>query len=190
MILIVGLGNPGSKYYGSRHNIGFAILDVLCDSVGNSRGFHLRFNSELRKINYLGSDILLLKPLTYMNNSGSSVAAVDRLYSSEIENILVLHDDIDINFGQIRFKRGGGSGGHNGVDSIIKSLKTTSFDRLRFGVGRPPDDCDASDFVLRKFKKAELQQLDNLLSTAVDAVKDYIEYGIDFAMNRYNNSND
>lgn len=185
MILIVGLGNPGIKYRHSRHNIGFVIADAFVKGTDLCRSPHIRFNSELKKTVYSGCQILVAKPLSYMNNSGTSVSAICRQYD-DIEKIIVIHDDIDIEFGQVKFKRGGGPGGHNGLQSIISSLKTDIFDRMRIGVGRPPEGKDPADFVLDKFSKTETRELTDIVNVSVNALKDYIEYGIDFAMNKYN----
>jgi peptidyl-tRNA hydrolase, PTH1 family len=185
MILIVGLGNPGIKYRQSRHNIGFVIADAFIKDIGICMSPHIRFNSDLKKTVYSGCQILVAKPLSYMNNSGAPVSAICRHYD-DIENIMVIHDDIDIEFGQVKFKRCGGPGGHNGIQSIISSLKTDVFDRLRIGVGRPLSGKDPADFVLDKFSKTENREINNIINISVDALKEYIEYGIDFAMNKYN----
>ncbi len=185
MILIVGLGNPGIKYRQTRHNIGFVIADAFIKDTGICKSHHTRFNSDLKKTAYSGIKILVAKPLSYMNNSGVSVAAICRHYD-DIENIIVIHDDIDIEFGKIKFKRGGGPGGHNGIQSIISSMKTDVFDRLRIGVGRPSPGRDSADFVLDKFSKTENREIAGIVNISVEALKDYIEYGIDFAMNKYN----
>jgi len=185
MILIVGLGNPGIKYQESRHNIGFVIADTLIKDIGSYKGACIRFNSELKKTELSGHEILVAKPLSFMNNSGGPVLSISTNYD-DIENIIVIHDDIDIEFGEIKLKSGGGSGGHNGLQSIISSLKTGSFDRLRFGVGRPTSGKDPADFVLERFSKTEIKELDNLVNLSVNALKDRIEHGIEFAMNKYN----
>jgi peptidyl-tRNA hydrolase, PTH1 family len=185
MILIVGLGNPGIKYRQSRHNIGFSVADAFIKDTGICRSPHIRFNSDLKKTVYSGCQILVAKPLSYMNNSGSPISAIYRHYD-DIENIIVIHDDIDIEFGQVKFKRGGGPGGHNGIQSIISSLKTDEFDRLRVGVGRPPSGKDPADFVLDRFSRTEIRELADIVNISVNALKDYVEYGIDFAMNKYN----
>ena len=185
MILIVGLGNPGIKYRQSRHNIGFCVADAFVKDTGICKSPHIRFNSDLKKTEYSGCQILVVKPLSFMNNSGTAVSAIYRHYD-DVEKTIVIHDDIDIEFGQVRLKRGGGPGGHNGLQSIISSLKTDMFDRLRIGIGRPPSGKDPADFVLEKFSKTESRQLTDIVNLSVDALKDYAEYGIDFAMNKYN----
>lgn len=185
MILIVGLGNPGEEYTGTRHNVGFHVLDSLKDEIGCG-SVYIKFNSLACKANSGGSQLLLVKPQTFMNRSGTAVFSFSKFLGDQLESILVIHDDIDINPGQIRFKRGGGTAGHRGLESIALKLGNTEFDRLRFGVGRPPGSMEASDYVLRKFNKAELEEMKFSLERSVDAVKDYIRFGIDYAMNRYN----
>ncbi len=186
MTLIVGLGNPGTEYIKTRHNIGFLVVDKFLEETGKNSSF-IKFNSELIKTSYSGKELLLLKPLTYMNNSGYPVLQTSREYGIELAEIIVIHDDLDIEFGKIKLKRGGGTGGHNGLDSIAKSLGSNDFNRLRFGLGRPPGKKDPADFVLSNFRKLELKHLDVLISEAGSALKDYLDFGIDFAMNKYNN---
>lgn len=185
MILIVGLGNPGKEYHQSRHNIGFTIADRLNKELGNLNPV-IKFNSELVRLFFEGLELLIIKPLTYMNNSGNPVSRIIRHFGDEIDRMLVLHDDLDIEFGTIRFKSGGGTGGHNGLESIVSYLKTDDFDRLRFGIGRPPAHIDPAEFVLAGFKRKELKELDYLTSRSCDAIRDYIRYGIEHAMNVYN----
>lgn len=185
MILIIGLGNPGEEYARTRHNIGFIVLDKFNEETGIKNKI-TRFNSIIIKSEYAGKNLLCVKPFTYMNNSGSAVLQVIRNFESEIESIIIIHDDLDIAFGEIRFKSGGGTGGHNGLESIAGKLGHADFDRLRFGIGRPPGKKDPADFVLSKFKRNEVKLLDSVISTCVDALKDYIENGIDYAMNKYN----
>ncbi|MBM3714049.1 MAG: aminoacyl-tRNA hydrolase, partial [Actinobacteria bacterium] len=185
MILIVGLGNPGRDYCKTRHNIGFAVVDRLLEGL-ISQVTYYKFNAEVFEADYKNTKLLIVKPLTYMNNSGTSVKHFINQYFSEIERILVIHDDIDIEFGLVKLKIGGGSGGHNGLESLVKHLGNTDFDRLRFGIGRPPKKIDPAAYVLSGFKRIELKSLDNIIDRAAEAIKDYIEFGIDYAMNKYN----
>jgi peptidyl-tRNA hydrolase, PTH1 family len=185
MIFIVGLGNPGKEYQDTRHNAGFILLDRLLEIYGNPKPLS-KFNGLIYKQNFSGKEILCIRPKTFMNLSGVTVSAAARHFEDILEKILVIHDDLDIEFGRIRFKTGGGTGGHNGLDSIIKSLGRTDFDRLRIGVGRPPGKMDPADFVLSKFKKSERKELNLTISLAVDAISDYIDHGIDYVMNKYN----
>lgn len=190
MILIIGLGNPGNEYELTRHNIGFVVFDKIVENLEGSGIQYHKYESLIIENCYLDKKITLLKPLTFMNNSGSAVIQFYRNFSDEIESILVIHDDLDVEFGQIKLKAGGGTGGHNGLDSIIRKLGSCDFDRLRFGIGRPAGRKDASDFVLAKFKKIELAELPFLVDKSVEAVKDYISRGIDYTMNKYNSSPD
>jgi peptidyl-tRNA hydrolase, PTH1 family len=185
MIFIVGLGNPGKEYQDTRHNAGFILLDRLLEIYGNPKPLS-KFNGSIYKKNILDKEILCIKPNTFMNLSGVTVAGAAKHFKDTLEKILVIHDDLDIEFGRIRLKSGGGTGGHNGLESIIKSLGMSDFDRLRIGVGRPLGQMDPADFVLSKFKKSERKELDLTVNLAVDAVQDYIEHGIDYVMNKYN----
>lgn len=186
MILIIGLGNPGKEYELTRHNIGFIILEEFVENLENPITQYYKYDSLITETAYSSKKILLLKPLTFMNTSGSAVFQVYRNFQSEVESILVIHDDLDIEFGQIRLKAGGGSGGHNGLESIIKKMGNSDFNRLRFGIGRPTGKKDAVDFVLTKFKKREAAQLPGMVEKAIEAIKDYILNGVGYSMNKYN----
>jgi len=185
MILIIGLGNPGQEYGQTRHNIGFIILNKFSEETGGSSQIS-KFNSILIKSEHAGKTLLCVKPCTFMNNSGSAVFKVIKHFEDKIESTIVIHDDLDIEFGEIKLKSGGGTGGHNGLESIVKKLGYSDFDRLRFGIGRPPGHKDPADFVLSKFKIRETRELDSIVSVSVEALKDYVEYGINYAMNKYN----
>ena len=185
MILIVGLGNPGKDYLGTRHNIGFAIIDELISGI-DSGNKYTKFNSIVVNAKHSGTDLVLLKPRIFMNNSGSAVVAAMKFYKDEISRILIIHDDIDIEFGCVKIKRGGGTAGHRGLQSIIAKTNSLDFDRLRFGVDRPPGRMDASDYVLRKFGKSEIKELDLLIKHSAEIIMDYIENSLDHAANKYN----
>lgn len=185
MILIIGLGNPGEEYGQTRHNIGFIILNKFSEETGILSQIS-KFNSILIKSEYAGKALLCVKPYTFMNNSGSAVLKVIKHFEGKIESTIVIHDDLDIEFGETKLKSGGGAGGHNGLESIVKKLGRSDFDRLRFGIGRPPGRKDPADFVLSKFKKRETRELDSIISISVEALKDYVENGINYAMNKYN----
>ena len=185
MILIIGLGNPGEEYGQTRHNIGFIILNKFSEETGILGQFS-KFNSTLIKSEYAGKALLCVKPYTFMNNSGSAVLKVIKHFEGKIESTIIIHDDLDIEFGEIKFKSGGGTGGHNGLESIVKKLGRSDFDRLRFGIGRPSGRKDPADFVLSKFKMREIRELDSIISISVEALKDYVENGINYAMNKYN----
>lgn len=186
MILIVGLGNPGKDYENTRHNAGFIVTDRLLDDLVIQVTYY-KFNAEVFESDYSGKKLLIVKPLLYMNNSGASVKHFISQYSLEIERMLVIHDDLDIDFGTIKLKSCGGTGGHNGLESLVKHLGNADFDRLRFGIGRPLRKKDPAAYVLSRFKRAELKNLFLIVDRAVSAIKDYIEFNIDYAMNKYNN---
>ena len=185
MILIIGLGNPGEEYGQTRHNIGFIILNKFSEETGILAQIS-KFNSILVKSEYAGKALLCVKPYTFMNNSGSAVLKVIKHFEGKIESTIIIHDDLDIEFGEIKFKSGGGTGGHNGLESIVKKLGRSDFDRLRFGIGRPHGRKDPADFVLSKFKRSEIRELDSIISISVEALEDYVENGINYAMNKYN----
>lgn len=185
MILIVGLGNPGKKYELTRHNIGFKIVDRFADSL-DEKNCYQKFLSAVIELFYGSHRIVILKPRTFMNRSGDAVASFSRYYKNKIESILVIHDDIDIKFGEIKLKRDGNTGGHKGLESIVNSTGNSFFDRLRFGVGRPPGRQDAADYVLREFSKKEKDEVEVLVEKTVDVIRDYITEGIEFTMNKYN----
>ena len=161
MTLIAGLGNIGKEYENTRHNIGFMLIDLILKDGGYSDVSSAKFQGEL----YKNGSLLLLKPSTYMNSSGKSLKAVNDFYKPN--HIIVIHDDLDIAFGAMRFKNGGSSGGHNGIKSI-DSLIGNNYDRVRIGIGR--SDKSVIDYVLGKFDTSELEKLDGILSHAKEAV--------------------
>ena len=161
MTLIAGLGNIGKEYENTRHNVGFMLIDLILKDGGYSDVSSAKFQGEL----YKNGSLLLLKPSTYMNSSGKSLKAVNDFYKPN--HIIVIHDDLDIAFGAMKFKNGGSSGGHNGVKSI-DSLIGNNYDRVRIGIGR--SDKGVIDYVLGKFDSSELEKLDGILSHAKEAV--------------------
>ena len=161
MTLIAGLGNIGKEYENTRHNVGFMLIDLILKDGGYSDVSSAKFQGEL----YKNGSLLLLKPSTYMNSSGKSLKAVNDFYKPN--HIIVIHDDLDIAFGAMRFKNGGSSGGHNGIKSI-DSLIGTNYDRVRIGIGR--SDKSVIDYVLGKFDSSELEKLDGILAHAKEAV--------------------
>jgi len=184
MKLIVGLGNPGSGYEFTRHNIGFLTIDKLAEKL-NTVISKDKFKGKFNKITYQNQDILLLKPMTYMNLSGESVGALKKFFKIQESDILVIHDELDIDFGKIKFKKGGGLAGHNGLKSIASVLSTKDFNRLRIGIGRPVGKISVSDYVLQKFSNDENIMLDDLIEKSADAVIFYLEKGILSAMNQF-----
>jgi PTH1 family peptidyl-tRNA hydrolase len=191
--LVVGLGNPGAKYAGTRHNAGFLVLDVLADRAGGS--FKSRKSAggagaDVVEGRLAGVPVILAKPRSFMNESGGPVAAVSRFYKVPVESITVVHDDLDLDFGVLRLKRGGSSGGHNGIRSMGASLGSPEFARVRFGIGRPPagrtGEDAVVDYVLRDFGVAERRELPVLLDRAADAVEALLVDGLETAQNRFN----
>ncbi len=164
MYLIVGLGNPGAKYAKNRHNVGFMVVDRLIDRLGPTPISKKEFKGELFK----SQDILLLKPSTFMNLSGQSVLAVKNFYKIPQERIIVIHDDLDLPLGALRFKKGGSSGGHNGLKSI-DALVGSEYLRVRFGIGRPERKEQVISYVLSDFTSKELECIDPVLDKAVEA---------------------
>jgi len=170
MKLIVGLGNPGPTYSLTRHNIGFMIIDKLINDLNPNNISKKSFEGELFK----HKDILLLKPVTFMNLSGKSVQAVVNFYKIILDDILVIHDDIDIPFGAIKLKKGGGNGGHNGLKSI-DSLITKEYDRLRLGVDKPEKKEMVASYVLSKFEPKEQEVLNKFINFGADIAKNWLD---------------
>jgi len=170
MTLIVGLGNIGNEYKNTRHNIGFIAIDKLLSNLNFTTINKPIFKGELFK----SGEYLFLKPSTYMNNSGESVEAVKNFYKIENDNIIVIHDDLDLKLGALKFKRGGGSAGHNGLKSIDKHIGN-DYHRIRIGIGRPEGEIKVIDYVLGKFKEEELKKLEPTLNNVQKAVFDWNE---------------
>jgi len=184
-LLVVGLGNPGKKYEKTRHNVGFMAVERVASRYGV--GFtSWDAASEYASHAIDSASLFFLKPLTYMNRSGEAVGPFARFYKIPPKNILVVHDDLDLPFGRMKFARGGGSGGHNGIRSIISSLGDKGFPRLKIGIGRPKGPIPVDKYVLSRFDSVEEKALDNLLDTAVDGIVCFIDEGIDSAMNNFN----
>lgn len=184
--LIVGLGNPGSKYDGTRHNVGFAAVEELADEL-SCHAPRTKHKSEVFTALIGSQKCLMIKPLTYMNNSGEAVKDAADYYKIPPENIIVISDDVSLNVGQLRIRRKGSAGGHNGLKSIIAHLGSENFIRVKIGVGKKPHpDYDLADWVLGKFKKDDLPLLRPVLLDSAAAVKCIIESGTDAAMNKYN----
>ncbi len=185
LFLIVGLGNPGREHRYNRHNVGFMVVDSLASALDVTFG-HVKSKALITEVNYLNRKCILAKPQTYMNLSGQSVSELVRFYKIPLENLLVVHDDIDLPFGVIRLRPSGGSGGHKGMASIIERLGRQDFPRLRIGVSRPPGRKEASDYVLQDFSPEENRLLPNILDRAVQAIQAFLTEGIDRAMTRFN----
>ncbi|MDP4125427.1 MAG: aminoacyl-tRNA hydrolase [Bacillota bacterium] len=183
MKVIVGLGNPGPQYLETRHNMGFLLVDLLAELHGLQ--FRTKFQGLWAEGNEEGERILLLKPQTFMNLSGRSVSELCRFYKVQGEDLLIVHDDMDLTLGKIRLRNQGSAGGHNGIRSILAELGSEKFWRLKLGVGRPPKEWDPARFVLSPFEESELTLLDEVLGRAVKAVQLWIKGETERAMNLY-----
>jgi PTH1 family peptidyl-tRNA hydrolase len=183
--VIVGLGNPGREYEGSRHNVGFLVVAGLADGCGirlaAGRGDFMSGAGRLES-----EHVMLVMPLTFMNASGRAVSQVLGQTGAEASELLVVCDDVDLPLGQLRLRRSGSDGGHRGLASIAGSLGTEEFARLRVGVGRPPDGSDTADFVLDAFSESESQTVEDMVARAQLAVRTLVREGMDHAMNEFN----
>ena len=188
--LVVGLGNPGKGYAGNRHNVGFMVVDLLASRVGAKFGRNKRAHAEVAegRLGFGGPKLILVKPLTYMNLAGAPVAQLAQFFKVPVENVVAVHDEMDVPFGEIRAKRGGGEGGHNGLRSMSKSLATKDYARVRFGISRPPGRQDPADYVLSDFAGAERKELDFLVDRAADVVEAVVLEGVEWAQNKYHGS--
>lgn len=183
--LVVGLGNPGPRYAGTRHNIGRAAVEELARRHGVDVGTQ-RFNARFGLGQVADTRLCLAQPLTYMNLSGQAVAPLARFYQVPPEKVLVVFDDLDLPLGKVRLRSGGGSGGHNGLTSVLASLGTREVPRVRLGIGRPPPGWDAADFVLARFTAQEQAEAANLAEVGADAVEAVVRNGLESAMNAFN----
>ena len=181
MKLIAGLGNIGEKYCFTRHNAGFMVLDkwALND------GFLFKEETKLKCFFAKYDDIIFIKPTTYMNLSGEAVRSVMDYYKIDVKDILVIYDDIALDLGRIRFRANGSDGGHNGIKSIIQHVGTKNFDRLKIGIG-PQPNIPSENYVLQNFPKENLQELKSVLTTSIEAVKYYLNNGIEKSQNKFN----
>lgn len=186
--LVVGLGNPGREYAGHRHNVGFRVAERLAGAVGIPLG-QSRFQGRFGQGDVGRTRVLLLLPETFMNVSGEAVSAAARFYKVAPEDLLVVHDELDLSFGRLQLKKGGGTGGHNGLESIVEQLGTPDFARLRFGIGKPQGP-NAKErvvgHVLHDFSSEEKEALPPLLDRAVDMARAWLSLGLAEAMNRHN----
>ena len=185
MRLIVGLGNPGSQYHGTRHNVGFDVVSELCRrwQVGRSQ---LKFQAEYWDGFWAGQKVLLAKPMTYMNRSGESVQQMSRFFQIPPDRVAVICDDMNLSVGQLRWRASGSAGGQNGLADIIQRMATPQIPRLRIGVGRPQGRMDASDWVLGRFRPEERDLIELAEMQAADSVELFISDGISAAMNKFN----
>jgi len=182
--LVVGLGNPGPGYAGHRHNVGYAVVDLLAERVGGRFKAH-KGRADLVEARLVGERTLLAKPKTFMNLSGGPTASLRDFFKVPVERIVVVHDELDIPYGTVRLKRGGGDNGHNGLRSITSSLGTKDYLRVRVGIGRPPGRQDPADFVLKDFTAAEKKDLGFHVDRAADAVEALVSGPLEVGQNTF-----
>jgi PTH1 family peptidyl-tRNA hydrolase len=182
--VIAGLGNPGEKYANTKHNIGFMITAALARKYSIKSSY--KFDGLYGDYFFGGEKIMIFQPMKYMNRSGQPIQKILKYYEIPPENLLVIHDDLDLDLGTIRFKKGGGSGGHNGIKSIIERIGTDDFKRLKVGIGRPPENIPVSDYVLSKFQGEEKDIAKNVIEKSVSAVELMLKEDIHKAMNKFN----
>ncbi|GIH71849.1 aminoacyl-tRNA hydrolase [Sphaerimonospora thailandensis] len=182
--LIVGLGNPGPEYAGNRHNVGFMVLDELASRVGGRFKAH-RSRAEIVEGRLAGTPVVLVKPLSFMNLSGGPVKALADFFKVAPDSVIVVHDELDIPYGALRTKAGGGDNGHNGLKSITKTLGTRDYLRIRFGIGRPPGRMDPATFVLRDFATVERKDLPFLVDRTADMAESLLTAGVEATQNKF-----
>lgn len=196
MKLIIGLGNPGEKYKDTRHNVGFLVVEKLAHELGSTQTVWSTM-SKYKALVARAGDVMLVKPQTFMNESGIAVVGLVNFYRLKAEDVWVIHDDLDLPLGKIRIRVGGASAGHHGVDSLIRELKTDAFARFRLGIGRGKEVKDISadqhfsrrvviDFVLSRFNRHEAGELNHIVKYGAEAVRVALIDGLDKAMNRFN----
>lgn len=185
MKLIVGLGNPGKQYENTLHNAGFLAIDAFANKHGVVLNKEM-FNGEYAKTRILGEDVIIVKPQTYMNLSGECIGQMCRYFKVENEDIFVIYDDMEIRYGQLRIRKNGSSGGHNGIKSLIQHLGNQEFPRLKIGVGRPKGEKSVVSHVLAQFTKEQIKHLPELLEAATGAIEMFLEDDLRNAMNVYN----
>ena len=186
--VVVGLGNPGPRYAATRHNLGYRVVSLLAQRMAG-RFKVLKMPSarvEVVEGRLAGHPVVLVRPLSYMNDSGAPVAGVARYYKVPPEHVVIVHDELDLPFGSMRLKRGGGDAGHNGLRSITVALGSSEYNRVRVGIGRPPGRTSGADYVLREFAAAERAELPYEIDRAADAVETLLGDGLEAAQNDYN----
>jgi peptidyl-tRNA hydrolase, PTH1 family len=189
--LVVGLGNPGPAYAGQRHNVGYLVADVLAGRMGSAFRAHKSGRAEVveGRLGAPGADtprVVLARPRSYMNDVGGAVSTLATFYKVPAEHIVAIHDELDIPFGALRVKLGGGDNGHNGLRSMRSSLGTGDFHRVRVGIGRPPGRQDVADFVLSNYSTTERKELPVLLEEAADAVESLVAEGLERTQQQFN----
>ncbi|MCV7150038.1 aminoacyl-tRNA hydrolase [Mycolicibacterium pyrenivorans] len=182
-LLVVGLGNPGPNYATTRHNLGFIVVDILTDRIGEKFKVHKKSGAEVATGRLAGRSVVLAKPRVYMNESGRQVGPLAKFYSVPPADIVVIHDELDIDFGRIRLKAGGGVAGHNGLRSVASALGSNDFQRIRIGIGKPPGRMSGAGFVLENFNATERKEVPTICEQAADAAELLIAQGLEPAQN-------
>jgi PTH1 family peptidyl-tRNA hydrolase len=185
MWLLAGLGNPGRQYAGNRHNVGFMVADEILQRTG-AKSRRSRMGAELLEAAIGRNKVILCKPMEFMNLSGSAIGRAASFWKIPPQRILIVHDDMDLDFGRLKLVEGGGTGGHNGLRSIVDALGNEAFCRLRFGIGRPPPAWEGADFVLADFSAEERKILPDLIEEAALAAQTVVRDGLVVAMNKFN----
>lgn len=188
MKLVVGLGNPGKEYVNTRHNIGFGLLDYISKKDGYSFKFDKKFNCEMFSINIDGEKVLLIKPFSYMNLSGTVVSKIVSFYDIGVSDILVIQDDLDMEFGKIRIVFDSSSGGHNGIKNISECLGSQKYARLKIGISNNKE-MDTKDYVLGKFSKGDINNLEHIYDKLDNIINDFIDMDLDKLKQKYNSMN-
>lgn len=185
MWLVVGLGNPDARYRGTRHNVGFEIAEALAERAGITLS-EKKFKARMARGRLGSAEVVILEPQTYMNLSGESVGPAMGFYKLTTEQVVVVHDDLELELGRMKLRRGGGHSGHNGLRSLVQHLPDAEFVRVRIGIGRPPSGWDPADYVLGKFTPDERALVEPVLARATDAVETVVKEGLTRALNRFN----
>lgn len=183
-VLVVGLGNPGPRYAGNRHNVGFLVLDELADRIGGRFTAH-KAGAEVLEARIADRRVVLVKPRSFMNLSGGPVAGIARFFTIDPSSVVAVHDELDLPYGTLRLKFGGGDGGHNGLRSITAALRTKDYYRVRFGIGRPPGRMNPADFVLQDFSVVQRRELALHVDRCADAVTELLGRGLVHAQNTF-----
>lgn len=189
MKVVVGLGNPGLQYAGTRHNVGFDVVDHLAERLKAERP-QTKHQAEIRETCIGGGKVLLVKPMTYMNKSGDPTLQIVRFFQLEASDLLVICDDMNLPLGKLRWRASGSAGGQKGLADILQKLGTDKVPRLRMGVGRPPGQMDPANWVLSRFRSDERDSVEHMRIIAADSVEIYLTEGITSAMNRYNKADE
>lgn len=182
-LLVVGLGNPGAQYATTRHNVGFVVADILADRIGAGFKVHKKSGAEVTTGRLGGRSVVVAKPRVYMNESGRQVGPLANFFSVPPADVIIVHDELDLDFGRIRLKFGGGAAGHNGLRSVSAALGTNEFQRVRIGIGRPPGRKSGAAFVLENFASTERPEVPTICEQAADATELLIQLGLEPAQN-------